>query len=84
MGEDVEAARLHLDAFDVAVVAGGEWQEAIKDGEADLFFVIADGFDIDEGARQFENVHINLSEFERGRDAGLGACATVALHPASG
>ena len=57
LGEDVEAAGLDFHALDAAAEVGGERLQVVVEVVADAFFVIGDGFDIDERAREFEDVH---------------------------
>ena len=62
--EHVEALRLHFHAFDAPAVRGGDRREVIVEEIADPFFVIGNRFDIDQRAREFEDVH-NLPMGER-------------------
>ena len=55
--EDVEAVRLHFHALDAAAEAGGQRRQVVVEEIADALFVIGDGFDIDQRAREFEDVH---------------------------
>ncbi len=55
--EDIEAARLHFDAFDAAAEVGGQRRQVVVEVIADAFFVIGDRLDIDQRAREFEDVH---------------------------
>ena len=84
--EDVEAARLDLDALDGAAVARGERRQVVVEVEADPLFVIGDRFDIDQRAREFEDVH-KLSVWGGGEREGKDAhdadasSIPIALHP---
>jgi len=57
LGEDVEAARLDLEALDAAVKPNGERREIVVEVVADALLVVGDRFDIDQRAREFEYVH---------------------------
>src|ERR1035437_7759252 len=55
--EDVRAPRFHFDALDPAVVTSRQWSQVVVEVVAGPLLVIGDGFDIDQCAREFENVH---------------------------
>ena len=85
--EDVEAARLHLDALDAAVEAGGERRQVVEEELPDALFVVGDRFDIDQRARELENVHKSIIRGggtregkRRRRTAGVSSIP-IALHP---
>ena len=74
LGEDVEAPRLDFDALDAAAVARGERRQVVVEIVADAFFVVGDRFDIDQRAREFEDVH-KMSERGGGEREGKYARA---------
>jgi hypothetical protein len=70
--EHVEAARLHFHALEAAVEPRGERREIVVEVMADPLLVVGDRFDIDQRAREFENVHkppAGGGERKRGKNA---------------
>ena len=84
--EDVEAARLHFDALDAAAEARGQRRQVVVEVIADPLLVVGDRFDIDQRAREFENVHkLPAGEESEREEKNAPTCARpsfpIALHP---
>src|ERR1035437_2893315 len=84
--EDVEAARLDLDPFEAAIEALDQRRQIVVEVIADPLLVVGDGFDIDQRAREFEDVHKQpAGGGERKRRKERARCTRpsfpIALHP---
>src|SRR4051794_5148276 len=78
MRENVEAIFGDRHFFNGSIVALGEDRQVIEEIIADAFFVVRDGFDVDERACEFENVHRyqrNCTKDERRQEGGAELCS---------
>ena len=84
LGEDVETARFDFEALDASAELGREGGKAGEQEIADAFLVVGDRFDIDQGAREFEDVHSHLGGKpgrRKARPDRRRVSSPIALHP---